>query len=125
MTTTILIVDGYEIVRAALRTWLEVEFPSACVTEAAGSEEALPTIKFQPPNLVIIDILVPGTNGVRTTQQVRAVLPLVPIIVLTMYEDEEYRTKVMKAGANAFIAQREMYSKLMPEVKMMLDTVKV
>jgi DNA-binding NarL/FixJ family response regulator len=125
MTTTILIVDGYVVVRAALRTWLEVVFPATQVVEAANGEEALTCIKYKLPSLVIIDILLPGTNGISTTRQIRAALPFVPIIVLTMYEDEEYRTEMMNAGADAFIAKREMHSKLMPRVKMILDTVMV
>jgi len=125
MITTILVVDGYDAVRAALRTWLEVVFPDARVIEAATGAEALSCIKFTPPSLVIVDVLLPGSNGIRTTRNIRAVLPSVPIIVLTMYEDEEYRMEMMSAGADVFIAKREMHSKLMPEVEMILEPVMV
>ena len=123
MAATILIVDRHDVVRTALCQWLEVEFPSIHVVEATNSADALAYINVELPSLVIIDILLPGTTGVRATQQIRSVLPLVPIVILTMYEDEEYRAEAFKAGANVFIPQREMYKELIPSLRALLTKV--
>jgi DNA-binding NarL/FixJ family response regulator len=123
MAATILIVDRYDIVRTALCQWLEVVFPSIRVVEASNSADALACINGQLPNIVIIDILLPGSNGVSATQQIRSALPLVPIVILTMYEDEAYRTEAVKAGANVFIPQREMYQELIPSLRALLAKV--
>jgi DNA-binding NarL/FixJ family response regulator len=124
MAATILVVDRHDVVRLALCRWLKVVFPSARVVEASNSADALACIKVQLPSLVIIDILAPGTNGVSATQEIRSALPRVPIVILTMYEDEAYRTEALKAGANVFIPQREMYKQLIPSLRELLAKVK-
>ena len=121
MAATILIVDRHDLVRTALCQWLTLVFPSIQVAGASNSAEALAFINVQVPNIVVIDILLPGSNGVNATQQIRSALPLVPIVILTMYEDEAYRAAAVKAGANAFIPQREMYRDLIPSLKALLD----
>jgi DNA-binding NarL/FixJ family response regulator len=123
MAATILIIDRYDVVRTALSQWLKVVFPAIRVTEASNSADALDRINDQAPNIVIVDILLPGSNGVSATQQIRSVLPLVPIVILTMYEDEVYRTEAFKAGANVFIPQREMYQELIPSLRALLAKV--
>lgn len=123
MAATILIIDRHDVVRAALCQWLKVEFPTIRIAEATNSADALAYINVELPSLVIIDILLPGTTGVRATQQIRSVLPLVPIIILTMYEDEEYRAEAFKAGANLFIPKREMHKELIPSLRALLTKV--
>ena len=123
MAATILIVDRHDIVRAALCQWLNMVFPSVHVVEASNSADALACIKVLKPSLVIIDILLPGSNGVNATQQIRSVLPQVPIVILTMYEDEVYRAEAFKAGADVFIPQREMYQELIPSLRVLLAKV--
>jgi DNA-binding NarL/FixJ family response regulator len=123
MAATILIVDRYDVVRAALGQWLKVVFPSVRIVEASNSADALAYINDQVPNIVIVDILLPGSNGVSATQQIRSVLPLVPIVILTMYEDEVYQTEAVKAGANVFVPQREMYQELIPSLRALLAKV--
>ena len=125
MATNILVVDGYEMVRKALRQWLEVEFPLATVAEAINGAEAIESIRYQVPNLVIIDVLVPGSIGINATRKIRNELPLVPIMILTMYDDEEYRADMLKAGATDFVSKRHMHSKLIPRLRTMLDVVNV
>jgi DNA-binding NarL/FixJ family response regulator len=123
MAATILIVDRYDVVRAALSQWLKVVFSSVRIVEASNSADALAYINDQVPNIVIVDILLPGSNGVSATQQIRSVLPLVPIVILTMYEDEVYQTEAIRAGANVFIPQREMYQELIPSLRALLAKV--
>ncbi len=125
MTATILVIDRYEVVRKALCQWLKVEFPSIRVLEAKNHSEAIACMDGHLPNLVIIDILLPGTNGVTVTKQIKSLMPLVPILILTMYEDEEYHAQVLRAGASIFIPQREMFKKLIPCIRTHLALIKV
>jgi DNA-binding NarL/FixJ family response regulator len=117
MAATVLVIDPYEAVRKSLCHGLQVEFPSIHVLEARDDIEAITCIDLKLPNLVIIDILLPGNNGVKTTQKIKSLLPLVPILILTMYEDEKYRTEVLKAGASVFIPKQKMFKQLIPIVK--------
>lgn len=124
MAATILVIDPYEAVRRALCQWLQVEFPSIHVLQARNESEAITCIDVKLPNLVIIDILLPGNNGVKTTQKIKSLLPLVPILILTMYEDEEYRTEVLKAGASIFIPKQKMFKQLIPIVETHLAMIR-
>ena len=74
--------------------------------------------------LVIVDILLPGDNGVRGTEQISAILPLVPIVILTMYEDVEYRDQAFRAGATLFIPKRKMFKELIPSLQAQLALAK-
>ena len=124
MVATILVIDSYEVVRRALCLWLKVEFPSIQIIEAGNYAEAMACIRIQLPNLVIIDILLPGTNGVYAAEQISSLLPRVPIVILTMYEDEEYRDEALRAGATLFIPKREMYKDLIPNIRALLASIK-
>jgi DNA-binding NarL/FixJ family response regulator len=124
MAATIVVIDPYEAVRRALCQWLQVEFPSIHVLEARNDTEAISCIDIKLPNLVIIDMLLPGNNGIKTTQKVKSLLPLVPILILTMYEDEEYRSEVLKSGASIFIPKQKMFKQLIPIVKTHLAMIK-
>lgn len=120
MAATILVIDTHEIVRRALCQWLRVEFPSACILEAKEYEDATFYLHERLPDLIIINLLVPGTNGVNTTRQISSLQPFIPIVVLTIYEDLEYQTDALNAGARLFIPKRTMYKDLIPGIRLLL-----
>ena len=72
MPETILIVEDHDDVRRALRDWLELEFPRCRVIEAASGEEAVALIRIESPCLVVMDIRLPGMNGIETTRQIKS-----------------------------------------------------
>jgi CheY-like chemotaxis protein len=74
MPAAILIVEGHDDVRRTMRDWLQ-EFPQCRVIEAASGEEAIALAHVESPRLMIMDIRVPGMNGIETTRQIRAALP--------------------------------------------------
>lgn len=113
----ILVVDPHETVRSALCHWLSVELPNVSIAEARNYGEALERVRIDPPDLIIIDILLPGDNGVKGTKQISAILPSVPIVILTMYEDVEYRDQAFQAGATLFIPKRKMFKELIPGIQ--------
>lgn len=113
----ILVVDPHDTVRSALCHWLSVELSNVSIMEASNYGEALECVRINPPDLVIIDILLPGDNGVKGTAQISAILPLAPIVILTMYEDVEYRDQAFRAGATLFIPKRKMFKELVPSIQ--------
>ena len=68
MPATILIVEDHDNVRRALGDWLKIEFPRCHVIEANSGEEAIGLIQAQSPRLVVMDIRLPGMNGIETTR---------------------------------------------------------
>lgn len=99
----ILIVDDHGIVRAGIRSLLEAQPDIEVVAEAAGGEEAIEkAIQFRP-ELVLMDIAMPGMNGIEATQRIKKELPEVSILVLSMHDDEEFFFPVLRAGASGYI----------------------
>ncbi len=84
MTATILIVEDHDTVREALRDWVEVEFPQCRVIEAATGEEAIALTRIESPCLIVMDIRLPGINGIETTRQIKAAFPFAQIVMLSI-----------------------------------------
>lgn len=124
MRQTILIVEDHETVRKALREWLLVVFPSTRVIEAVSGEDAIALIDNEIPHLVIMDFKLPGVNGIEVTRQIKARFPSVPIVMLTIREEEIYRAYAEAAGASAYIPKRVMFTKLRPTLTSLLANSK-
>lgn len=116
----ILLVDDNDSLRAALRDWLGVYLPDVELVEAACGEDALAIAAVRPPLLVLMDIALPGMNGLDATQRLKARLPHLPVIILTLHEANEYRTQATVAGASAYVLKREMGRELLPVLHRLL-----
>jgi DNA-binding NarL/FixJ family response regulator len=75
------------------------------ITEAGDGEEALRTIDTVLPNLIFMDINLPGENGLELTRKIKATHPETPIIILTSYDLPEYRQAAYEYGANSFLVK--------------------
>lgn len=111
---SILIVDDHHLIRRTLLDWLSEKFPSKMIIEAGSGEEALDQFAAISPDIVLMDIHLPGINGIETIQIIKQKYPGTKIIVLTVQEDKRYRFKAEEAGADAYVIKRDMYSKLIP-----------
>jgi len=98
-----LIVEDNAPFRLSLRESLETLFPSMTVEEAAEGVEALQKVESFLPELIFMDIHLPGENGLELTKKIKATYPALPIIILTNYDIPEYREAAFKYGANSFI----------------------
>ena len=114
MTATILIVEDHHAVRKALRDWVEVEFPQCRVIEAATGEEAIALTRTEAPCLIVMDIRLPGMNGIETTRQIKAAFPFAQIVMLSILEGNTYRAEAASAGASAYVQKQRMHSELVP-----------
>jgi len=97
----ILLVDDHQVVREGLRSMLELESDLKVVGEAADAREALPQIELLSPEVVLMDIKMPGVDGIELTRQVRQKNPSCNVIILTLYD--EYLTQAIEAGAVGYI----------------------
>lgn len=120
MPATILIVEDHEAVRKALRDWLGMEFPSCRVIEATSGEEAIALVRVESPHLIVMDIRLPGMNGIEATRQIKAAFPCTQIVMLTIHTNDLYRTDAGMAGASAYITKQGMYSELVPTLAALL-----
>jgi DNA-binding NarL/FixJ family response regulator len=100
-----LIVEDNASFRQALIEILAARFPFMSIEEAGNGEVALQKINLLVPELIFMDIKLPGENGLHLTQKVKGKYPEVVIIVLTSYDFPEYREAAYRYGANHFIVK--------------------
>ncbi len=116
---TVLIVEDHPAVRTSLTAWLSRALPGCRFLAAASGEEAL-TLLDEAPTLVLMDINLPGMSGIETTRRLRAVLPQIPVVVVSVHDTEAHRRDAAAAGAVAFVAKDRMGFELLPVLKRLL-----
>jgi len=104
----VLIVEDNRIFREAFKKGLVDYFPSMVIEEAANGDEALQKIKGGPPDLIFMDIRLPGMNGLQLTQKVKKDFPDINIAILTDYDLPEYRQAAVQYGADRFYVKNSL-----------------
>ena len=99
----VLIVDDHGIVRAGIKSLLESQPDIAVVGEAAGGEEAIEKNRQLKPDMVLMDIAMPGMNGIEATRGIKKERPGTIVLVLTMHDDAEFFFPVLRAGASGYL----------------------
>ncbi len=110
----VLIVDDQPRARESLRALLSTWPIFQEVKEAAGGQEAVQFVEEHQPDVVLMDICMPGMDGLQATRLIKARWPQVKVIVLTLYG--EYEAEAMAAGADAFVAKGEPADRLLATV---------
>jgi DNA-binding NarL/FixJ family response regulator len=100
-----LIVEDSAIFRKLLKETLHSRFPSMEIFEAADGVEAMQRILSHPPDLIFMDIKLPGESGLELTAKIKAKYPDVIVIMLTSYDSPEYRQAATQAKANYFLSK--------------------
>lgn len=113
----VLIVDDHVIVREGLRALLETHPDIKIVGEAADGKEALSKVEEVKPDIVLMDITMPGINGLEATRQIKQRNPDVKILVLTVHEGDEYFFKMLTAGASGYFVKGGSSSELVSAMK--------
>ena len=101
--TLVLIADDHALVRAGIRALLERIPNTEVVAEASDGREAMELIAKRQPDIVLMDIAMPGLNGLEATRQIVKTWPLVRVIVLSMHSSEEYVWQALRAGARGYL----------------------
>jgi len=104
MFKTILVEDSFSF-RQIVKINLQDQFPSMDIVEAADGVEALQKIEAHPPNLIFMDISLPGENGLELTRKIKANHPDVIIIILTSHDSPEYREAAIRYKADYFFSK--------------------
>jgi two-component system, NarL family, invasion response regulator UvrY len=113
MMTRVLIVDDHYIVRKGLVAIL-TEIPDAVeVEEAASGEEALSKVAEGEYDLVLLDIALPGKNGLEVLKELKALHPELHVLMLSMHPEEQYAVQSMRAGASGYLTKGSVADELM------------
>ncbi|HCK66695.1 MAG TPA: DNA-binding response regulator [Anaerolineae bacterium] len=110
--TSILIVDDHEVVRNGIRSYLEKISDFQVVGEGASGEEALSMVGELIPDIVLLDLIMPGLDGIETTRRIRQISPRTKVVVLTSYHEDVHIFPALKAGAISYILKDMKMEKL-------------
>ncbi len=113
----VLLADDHRIVRAGLRRLIEESGDIAVVAEAADGKEALLKADKSSPDVAVIDISMPGMDGLEVVSRLHALRPELPILVLTMHEEEQYVIRALSAGAMGYVTKRSAPEELVRAVR--------
>ncbi|HEU5298185.1 MAG TPA: response regulator transcription factor [bacterium] len=113
----VLVADDHAIVREGVRMILGREPDIEVVGEAGDGQQALDLVATVHPQVVIMDISMPGVGGIEATQRLKATHPEVQVLALTMHEDETYVFQLLRAGAAGYVLKRAAAQDLVQAVR--------
>jgi two-component system response regulator NreC len=114
---SVLLVEDHIVVRQGIKALLSDEPDLEIVGEADNGREALQAVMELQPNLVLMDISMPGLNGIEATRQIRQRYPEVKVIVLSMHANEEYVFQVLRAGASGYVLKQSDSSEVLTAIR--------
>ena len=103
----ILLVDDHPVLRKGLVRLIDSKDEFVVCGEASSAEAAMAMIRELKPELVIVDIGLPGTSGIELTKTIRAEFPEMPVLILSMHEEGLYATRALRAGAMGYIVKQD------------------
>jgi DNA-binding NarL/FixJ family response regulator len=101
----VLIADDHKIVRSGIRRMLETHEDIQVVGEAADGYEAIEMVRETTPNIVLLDISMPGMDGLDVTKQLKTMDPKIRILILTMHAEEQYAPRLLRAGVMGYVTK--------------------
>ena len=120
MKTRILIADDHAIVREGVRALLTAAGDLEVVAEAANGQDAIDLAVSMEPDLVLMDIAMPGLGGLEATLEIRKRVPRARIIVLSQYGDPEYVRRFLKAGVAGYVLKKAAGAELVAAIRAVL-----
>ena len=117
MATRVLIADDHAVVRSGLRVLLGADPDLEVVGEAGTGEEALRFAEELRPDLVLLDISMPGENGIETVRRLKAKLPALVVLFLTMHEEENMLLEALRAGGDGYVVKRADETEILQAIR--------
>lgn len=115
--TTIVLADDHRVVREGLRALLAAEPDFSVVAEAADGLDTVNLVGRLKPNVLVVDLMMPGLSGLEVTRQVRQRLPRTHIVILSMYANEAYVLEALRNGAAAYVLKDSSAADLVHAVR--------
>jgi DNA-binding NarL/FixJ family response regulator len=106
----IVIVDDHPLFRKGLAQLIHSEHRFEVCGEAGNTAEATETVRKLRPDLAIVDLSLPGANGLELIKNIRAEFPKLPILVLSMHDESLYAVRALRAGADGYVMKHEAMS---------------
>lgn len=113
MSLRVLLIDDHAVLRSGLRLLLQTQPDFEVIGEAADGAQGLLEIRGRKPDLVILDLSMPGLGGLETLKQVMAEQPWLKVLILTMHDDAEFVRTALTAGAKGYVLKRAADTELL------------
>lgn len=117
----LLLVDDHDVVRTGLKTFLESQGRFQVVAEAANGLEAIQRTLETNPTIVLMDISMPGMDGLEATRQLRKMCPASQILALTVHDDKHYFMEMLAAGASGYLTKQAAAEELVAALDAIAD----
>jgi len=119
---SILVVEDHGSLRTSVVTWLQCRFPGSLVQGVESGEEALAQARAARPDVVLMDINLPGIDGLAATRLIKGQMPKTAVVILTTHDTPRHRLAAAEAGASGYIAKRDMEALLEATVECLLQS---
>lgn len=113
----VLLADDHSVVRDGLRRLVDGAGDMQVVAEAADGREAIRKTRESSPDVAVVDISMPGLDGLEVIRQIRTEHPKLPVLVLTMHEEEQYVVRAIEAGAMGYLTKRSAAEELLLAIR--------
>ena len=113
----ILLVDDHAMFRAGIRALIEAEDRMEVVGEASTGDEAVDRVREVKPDVVVMDLAMPGSNGLEATRRISALELKTSVLVLTVHAEEEYLVPVVEAGASGYLTKTSADTDLLEAIR--------
>jgi DNA-binding NarL/FixJ family response regulator len=116
-TKRLLIVDDHPLFRKGLQELIHSEAEFAVCGEAGNAAEAMEVIRKLNPDMAIVDLSLPGANGIELIKNIRAEFPSLPILVLSMHDESLYALRALRAGAEGYVMKHEAMANVIQAIR--------
>lgn len=113
----ILIADDHAIVRRGLKQILFEQYPTATIGETGDAEDLVLKVIAQQWDVVICDMSMPGRSGLDALQQIKEQAPKLPVLIMSMYPEDQYALRVLKAGAYGYLGKETIHDDLIKAIE--------
>jgi DNA-binding NarL/FixJ family response regulator len=113
----IVIVDDHPLFRKGLEQLIHSDGAFAVCGEAGNAAESMDVIRKLNPDLAIVDLSLPGANGIELIKNIRAEFPNLPILVLSMHDESLYGLRALRAGANGYVMKHEAMANVVQAIR--------
>ncbi|MCA9949919.1 MAG: response regulator transcription factor [Anaerolineales bacterium] len=113
----LMLADDHAVVRSGLRMLLEAQPDMEIVGETENGLETVMRAQAIKPDIILMDVEMPGMNGIEATREIKLILPETAVLALTMYEDEQYFFEMLKVGASGYVPKRAAPDELVNAIR--------
>ena len=117
----VLLVDDHPVLRKGLVRLIDSKHEFLVCGEASTAQDAMALIRKLGPDLIIVDIGLPGISGIELTKTIRAEFPKLPVLILSMHEEALYATRALRAGAMGYIVKQDAIDNIAPALRAALN----